>query len=186
MPIEFRTTINGEGASLKGVELSLQLPFNIFTDGIFGNFGIIGNVTLVESDVDYSITGPALALNAAGNPTGGAPEIFTQPLINLAKKSANGTIYYEDGKFSARASVAYRSGYIDGVSATRNIFEGYNSSLNVDASIRYQLTEEIELSLEGTNLTDDFRERWNDEGTRRNYENNHFGRVFMAGVRVKL
>src|SRR3546814_8860846 len=29
---EFRTTGNGPGASLKGVELSLQLPFSVFSD----------------------------------------------------------------------------------------------------------------------------------------------------------
>ena len=186
VPIEFRTSINGPGAKLKGVELSLQLPFSVFADGILGNFGVLGNVTLVDSDVDYTLATPATALNASGNPVSGPPTVFTRPLLDLAKKAANGTVYYEDGRFSARVSAAYRSSYLDSTSGNLNIFEGYKSMLNVDASLRYKLTDWIELSLEGTNLTDEYRERFVDDPTQRSYENNHFGRVFMAGVRVKI
>src|SRR5690606_26934408 len=112
--------------------------------------------------------------------------IYTEPLLGLSKKAANGTLYYEDDKFSARVSVAYRSGYLDGTSATNNIFEGYNSSMNVDASIRYEIMDSLEVSLEGINLTDDYRDRYTDLYEQRNYEYNHYGRVFMLGVRYKL
>src|SRR3546814_15772808 len=54
---EFRTTGNGPGASLKGVELSLQLPFSVFSDSL-RHFGVLGNTTFVKSDVDYDIRGP--------------------------------------------------------------------------------------------------------------------------------
>ena len=104
----------------------------------------------------------------------------------LAKNAANGTVYYEDGRFSARASVAYRDGYLDSTSGNLNIFEGYESIVNVDASIRYRLTDSLELSLEGTNLTDAYRTRFVNDPAPRGYENNHFGRVFMAGVRVQM
>ncbi|MEO5706363.1 MAG: hypothetical protein ABIT10_08655 [Alteraurantiacibacter sp.] len=92
----------------------------------------------------------------------------------------------EDDRFSARASIAYRDGYNDTVSGNLNVFEGYKSMMNVDASIRYQLTDEVELTLEGTNLTDEYRERFVDETAQRSYENNRFGRVIMAGVRVAM
>ncbi|MCL9998873.1 MAG: TonB-dependent receptor [Erythrobacter sp.] len=183
VPIEFRTNIDGEGGNLKGVEFQLNLPFSVFTEGFFSRFGVLGNVTLIESDVEYTLTGPAPALNGSGNPSGGAPEIFTRPLFDLAKKSANATIYYEDAKFSARASVAYRDDYIDGVSGTRNLFEGFGSSLNLDATLRYRINDKVELALEGTNLTDNYRERWVHDPARRNYENNHFGRVILVGAR---
>src|SRR3546814_20324381 len=49
---EFRTTVNGPGASLTGVELSLQLPFPVFSDSL-RHFGVLGNPTFVKSDVDY-------------------------------------------------------------------------------------------------------------------------------------
>src|SRR3546814_6484484 len=53
---EYRTTINGPGANLKGVELSLQLPFSVFYDSL-RHFGVLGNATFVKSDVDYAIRG---------------------------------------------------------------------------------------------------------------------------------
>ncbi|MCH1932527.1 TonB-dependent receptor, partial [Shewanella sp. A25] len=90
-------------------------------------------------------------------------------LYGLAKRAYNATLYYEQGKLSARASVAYRSGFIDAASATGNIFEGYNSSLNVDASIKYRVTEQLELSLEGINLTDDYLDRYVDKEAYRAY-----------------
>ncbi|WP_214645525.1 TonB-dependent receptor [Novosphingopyxis iocasae] len=186
VPIEFRTSVNGPGANLKGMELSLQLPFDVFFDGFLGNFGVLGNVTFVDSDVDYTLATPATALNGNGNPVSGPASVFTRPLLDLAKNAANGTVYYEDGRFSARASVAYRDGYLDSTSGNLNIFEGYESIVNVDASIRYRLTDSLELSLEGTNLTDAYRTRFVNDPAPRGYENNHFGRVFMAGVRVQM
>ncbi|WNO54820.1 TonB-dependent receptor [Stakelama saccharophila] len=166
---EFRTTINGPGASLKGVELALNLPFSIFSESL-RSFGVLGNLTLVDSDVDYTVNG----------------DVYTRPLLGLSKKSANGTVYYDDGTFSIRVSGAYREGYLTSTSGNSNIFEGYGSSFNLDAAIRYALTDQIELSLDGTNLTDDYRYRFVDDFARRNYENNHYGRVIMAGVRFKL
>ena len=186
VPIEFRTNINGEGATLKGIELSLQLPFSVFADGFLGNFGVLGNATFIDSDVDYSLATPATALSGAGNPVSGTPQVFTRPLIDLAKKAFNGTFFYEDELFSARISAAWRDGYLEGTSGNLNIFEGYSSQLNVDASIRYNLTEQVSLSLEGTNLTDEYRDRYVNDPAMRNYESNHFGRVIMAGVRVQM
>src|SRR3546814_10081167 len=70
---------------------------------------------------------------------------------------------YDDGTFSVRVSGAYREGYRTSTSGNANIFEGFASSFNLDAAIRYQLNEHIELSLDGTNLTDDYRYRWVDD-----------------------
>ena len=106
-------------------------------------------------------------------------------LLNLSKEAYNGTLYYEDAKFSARASLAYRSGYNDGVSGTGNIFEGYGPTTNLDASMRYKLTKDLELSVEGNNLLDTYRYRFTDATVQRNYENNHFGRTIMFGARWK-
>ncbi|MBR0550901.1 TonB-dependent receptor [Stakelama marina] len=166
---EFKTTINGPGASLKGMEIALNLPFSVFSDSL-RSFGVLGNLTLVDSKVDYTVN----------------KQVYTRPLLGLSKRSANGTIYYDDGKFSIRISGAYRSGYLTSTSNNKNIFDGYGSSFNLDAAIRYELTDQIELSLDGTNLTDDYRYRFVDDFARRNYEYNHFGRVIMAGVRFKL
>ena len=171
---------NGTGASLKGVEVSLQAPFT-FLPGPLSNFGGIANATFVDSDATYEVSGPAVA-------PGGAliSETRNATLFGLSKKAFNATLYYEDSKFSARVSGSYRSGFIDANSGTGNIFEGYASTVNVDASVRYRITEQLEISLEGINLTDEYRDRWTDIDTRRNYEYNHFGRTVLAGARFKM
>lgn len=171
---------NGQGGSLKGVELAIQTPFS-FLPGFWSNFGGIANATFVDSNVTYRVTGPAVT-PGGGNP---ASEVDAT-LYGLAKRAYNATLYYEDGKFSARASVAYRSGFIDAASATGNIFEGYNSTINVDASVKYRVTDQIELSLEGINLTDDYRDRYVDKAANRTYEYNHFGRTIIFGVRYRM
>jgi len=171
---------NATGGSLKGIELGLQGPFR-FLPGFLSHFGGIANATFISSTVQYHVTGPAIV------PGGGNPgSDVNATLYGLAKRAYNATLYYDDGRFSARASIAYRSGFIDNASATGNIFEGYNSITNVDASIRYKLTHHLELSLEGTNLTDAYRDRYVDLQSDRNYEYNHFGRTFMFGARFTM
>jgi len=174
------TTGNGTGASLKGAEIALQAPFR-FLPGFLSNFGGIVNATFVDSSAVYTQQGPATT------PGGSLPPVTVEnTLYGLSKKQFNGTLYYEDSKFSARASVSYRDGFTDAGSATGNIFEGYDAITNVDASVRYKLTDYLEVSVEGTNLTDAYRGRWVDISARRNYENNHFGRTFLVGARIKM
>ncbi|RSV32091.1 TonB-dependent receptor [Sphingomonas sp. ABOLE] len=177
---QISTITNGTGASLKGMEVSFQTAFR-FLPGFLKNFGMIANATFIDSDAAYTQSGPAIA------PGGALVAVTrTETLYGLSKRAYNGTLYYEDQKFSARGSVSYRGPYIDGGSGTGNIFEGYNSSLNVDASIRYKITPNVEVSLEGTNLTDDYRDRYTDLDANRNYEYNHFGRTILIGARFKM
>ncbi|MEO7468056.1 MAG: TonB-dependent receptor, partial [Sphingobium limneticum] len=172
--------VNGTGASLKGIELSVQAPFT-FLPGFLSHFGGIVNATFVDSSANYTVSGPAIV------PGGGnIASVRNATLFGLSKRAFNGTLYYEDAKFSARVSASYRSGYIDQNSGTGNVFEGYNSTVNVDASVRYKLTEGLELSLEGINLTDDYRDRYTDLDANRNYEQLHFGRTIQLGARFKM
>lgn len=184
--------VNGTGASLKGLEVALQTTFR-FLPGFLKNFGAIANATFIDSSATYLVQGPTVnpcvrPANPAAACTFG-PNVSstrTTTLFGLSKRQYNGTVYYEDKKFSARGSISYRGPYIDQNSATGNIFEGYNSIINVDASIRYRLTDNLEVSLEGTNLTDAYRDRYTDVDANRNYEYNRFGRSFFAGARVKF
>lgn len=167
---EFRTTTNGEGATIKGIELGLNLPFSAFASGALEHVGVLGNVTYVDSSQDVNFGGT----------------IFQTTFPGVSKYSANGTVYYDDGRFSVRVSGAYRSDYNTGNSGNGNFLEGFSSSFNLDASIRYKVTDNVELLIDGNNLTDDYRYRWTDDTARRNYENNHFGRVIMVGARIEM
>lgn len=175
------TTVNGSGATLKGWELAAQVPFSAFTEGFLGRFGVIANATFISSNATFNLQGPAVAV-------GGALQNVTvvNTLSNVSKQAYNGTIYYDDGKFSSRIMVSYRSRYHEGSSGTGNLLEGYGGMTNLDASIRYKLNDHVELSVEGNNLLDTYRYRFTDWTADRNYENNHFGRTLLFGARVKL
>jgi TonB-dependent receptor len=184
--------VNGTGASLKGVELSLQAPFT-FLPGFLSNFGGIVNATFVDSSAVYTVAGPSVtACVPPANPATACafgPNVSatrTSTLFGLSETAYNAVLYYEDDRFSARVSGSYRGPYVDANSGTGNVFEGYNSAINFDASVRYKITEWVEISLEGLNLTDDYRDRYTDLDANRNYEYNHFGRTFLAGARFKL
>jgi iron complex outermembrane recepter protein len=176
-----RTTVNGSGATLKGIELAAQIPFSAFTEGFFGNFGILANATFIDSDATFNLQGPAIV-------SGGALQNITvnNTLSNVSKKAYNGTLYYDDGKFSARGMLSYRGRYHEGASGTGNLLEGYGATTNLDASVRYKFTETLEISLEGSNLLDTYRYRFADFEADRNYENNHFGRTILFGARLKI
>lgn len=174
------TTVNGTGAKLKGIELAAQIPFKIFTEGFLGNFGIIANATFIDSDATYTLQGPATA------PGGALVNVDrTAALANVSKQAFNGTLYYDDGRFSARVMGTYRGRYHEGASGTGNLLEGYGSMFNLDASMRFKLTDWVELSVEGNNLLDTYRYRYTDIDANRNYENNHYGRNILVGARFK-
>ncbi|MGX7927791.1 TonB-dependent receptor [Tsuneonella sp. HG094] len=174
--------VNGTGATLKGVELAAQIPFSAFTEAAFiKNFGVLANATFITSDADYTVQGPSVV-------PGGSNVTATRnaTLFGVSKRAYNGTLYYDDGRLSARVSASYRSRYIDANSGTGNVFEGYGATTNIDASLRYKLFEWLELSVEGNNLTDEYRYRYTDFDADRNYENNHFGRTILFGARMKI
>lgn len=171
-PWEIRTLENGPGGKVKGFEFGFQMPFAVFTESVpvLRNMGMIGNYTFVDSDRDYTF----------------GSETITERMFGLSKHSYNFTLYYENDKFSARASAAYRSDYLTGTSGTGNVFEGYDGTFNVDASMSYKFNDNWEATLEALNLTDDYQDRWNDINTYRRYEYDHTGRTYKLGFRYRF
>lgn len=181
------TTVNGSGATLKGWEVAAQIPFKVFTEGFFGNFGVIANATFIDSNANFNLQGPITVARQANGSLGALTSVaLTNTLSNVSKRAYNGTFYYDDGTFSGRVMVSYRGRYHEGASGTGNLLEGYGATTNLDASLRYKLTEWLELSVEGNNLLDTYRYRFTDFDADRNYENNHFGRTFLFGARMKI
>ncbi len=175
------TTVNGSGAKLNGWELAAQVPFSAFSEGFLKHFGVIANATFISSNATFNLQGPAIA------PGGALQNVaVTNTLSNVSKQAYNGTLYYDDGKFAARVMLSYRGRYHEGSSGTGNLLEGYGATTNLDASVRYKVSEWLELSVEGNNLLDTYRYRFTDWDADRNYENNHFGRTILVGARVKM
>ena len=88
------TPINGQGGSIKGMELTLSMSSELLTNKAVKGFGLIVGGAYTDSSVQ---------------PWG--PGNGTAPISGLSRKVANATFYYEHGGFSARLSEHYRSDY---------------------------------------------------------------------------
>lgn len=164
--------LNSDGGDLKGFELNLQQPFS-FLPSFWSNFGVIANYTYVDSSIKYPTS------TVAGAPTVNAT------LVGLSKNAANMTLYYEAPTWSVRGSLAYRDGYLTQVPGSDgNSVQGTNETLNVDMQASWNIRENLRLSLEGVNLTDEFNEQY--VGNNRLNVYTHSGRQFIAGLRYNF
>jgi TonB-dependent receptor len=169
---DFNLPANTPGGPLQGFEIMYQQPFS-FLPGFWSNFGTILNYTGVKSEIDY--------LNAAGAVTA------TDDLTGLSKSAYNATLYFDNKKFSARVSAAYRSEYLTTVPGRdNNNVEGTAETLNVDFQTSYVVNDNFTVSLEALNLTDEFQDQWVDgPGDRLSYYH-HQGRQLYLGARFKF
>ena len=164
------TPVNTEGGPLKGFEINWQQPFT-FLPGKWANFGTLFAYTRVYSKIDY-VTSPT-------NQT-----IIREDLIGLSPESWSGTFYYDGPKFDARVSASYRSAFLQRVPGqNNNDVEGKNSTLNVDFKLGYKLTEQLELTFEGSNLTDEFNDQFIGRDRNSPVVYHHTGRQLMFGAR---
>lgn len=170
----FNLPTNTPGGELQGLEVSYQQPFT-FLPGVWSDFGAILNFTYVDSDVKYLDSSGAVVMETT--------------LSGLSKRSANATLYFDNGVFSARVSAAYRDEYlaVGGVPGRNgNDVEGVAETLNVDFSTSWSITDSLELTLEALNLTDEFEDQWVDSlGNRLSYYH-HTGREYFLGARYKF
>jgi iron complex outermembrane receptor protein len=171
------TPVNTPGGNLKGAEVSFQQPF-VFLPAPFNNFGTILNYTYVTSSIKYVDTNV---------PVGAPVSYITNTLLNLSKNAANATLYYDNGTWSARVSGAYRSPYLTAVpGANLNDVEGTKQTINVDFASSWNVTENLQVTLEALNLTNQFQYQYVDSnGNRLNYYHQQ-GRDFLLGARYKF
>lgn len=163
--VEVTRNVNGAGGDLHGLELQYLRPFT-FLPGPFDRFGAVLNYTYVDSDVDYGAAG-------------------SNQLTGLSRHSYNATLYYEDERLSARVSLNGREKFLTQFPGRNgNDEEGRNSSLNVDAAVRYALSEQVSLTFDAINLTDEFVDQYVDSANRVSVYH-HTGREFLFGVRFR-
>jgi iron complex outermembrane receptor protein len=168
--------LNTPGGPLKGVEVNAQVPFT-FLPGFLRNFGALANYTRVTSRIDYVLAS-----------VNGVPTVTTTAnLIGLSKNTASGTLYYEDSKFSIRGTANYRDGFIRGIPASPGSdLQGNDSTLFVDASASFAVTENVKLIVEGTNLTDEQNRLYTDSVRQDTLFQTRIGRTVTVGVNFKL
>jgi iron complex outermembrane receptor protein len=167
---QFSVPTNTPGGKLTGYEINYQQPF-AFLPSFLSHMGVLLNYTGVKSSVNY--------LNGAGI------VVAHEDLTGLSRSSYNATLYYEDDRWSARVSAAYRDDYltrVPGSEAGTNA-DGTAETLNVDASIQFTIDKHFKLTLEGVNLTDEYQDQFNDSVADRTSFYHHTGREYILGAR---
>lgn len=167
----FNIPVNTPGGPLKGVELTYQQGLR-FLPAPFDNMGVILNYTYVDSEIQYR--------TAAGL------DSLRTDLTGLSKNAYNGTIYYEDDRFSARVAAAYRDDYLTTVPGrNNNDIEGTRATLNVDFAATWKYSDSLEFFFEGVNLTDEFDDQYIDSIGDRLSTYTRTGREYYVGVRFR-
>lgn len=161
----FVRPVNGDGASIRGIELALQRDFT-FLPAPFDKLGFVGNITHASGRSNVLIEGTSMELD----------------LFQLSKWTSNATLYYETPRWGARISSAYRAGYLDGPGGQGSIGSGYKASNNVDFAAHYNTQGGLRIVLEGVNLTDAPITQYNDITERRLTARTVSGRTFTLGV----
>ena len=161
----FVRPVNGDGASIRGVEVAVQRGFT-FLPAPLDKLGFVGNVTRAAGRSNVLIEGRSVMLD----------------LFQLSRWTSNATLYYETARWGARISSAYRSGYLDGGGSAGSVGTGYKASNNVDFAAHYNTASGLRIILEGVNLTDTPITQYADIVEKRLTARTVSGRTFTLGV----
>jgi len=105
-----------------------------------------------------------------------------KPFPGLSAHSGNFTLYFEQESWGARISAAYRSDYISDVSSNSDEDErGFHATTYVDFSAFYNISEQLKVTIEGTNLTNVREEQYSDSSDRL-YNTTENGSTFYVGA----
>jgi TonB-dependent receptor len=147
--------LNGSGASIDGFEVAFQRFFD-FLPSPFDGVGMQANYTHINNN---GITNQNVT-NVGGEGTtitGQAPDqVQVDKLEGLSDDSYTVIGMYEKGDFAARVAYSWRSEYLVTAIDCCVAYPIWNEDYGqVDASIRWHITDNFELSLQGSNLTNE-------------------------------
>lgn len=164
------TTILGEGGTIEGIELGAKLDFADYTDGFFRNFGLDANYTYAPSDSNDK--------DLAGNDI---------PFPDNSEQQYNLVGWFQSDQWQARLAWNWRSErFREGLTAGVN---GYQDSIGyLDAQVTYDVTEDVSVYVNGSNITGEIEEYYVDFGAGANqyWENNEFEARYTIGVRARF
>jgi len=171
----FSTPVNGEGAKIKGIELSATHAFSGLPShwdglGVSANYTFVDSTSLSESQV----TGEKL------------------PFPGLSEVSYNLAVFYEKFGISSRLAYNYRDERL-ATSTGSGVFPlvtpvYFDEYASLDASISYSFFVQddtaVAVYLSGSNLTDEYQRQSGEGGLNRNVSTFAWGPTYEAGVRI--
>jgi iron complex outermembrane receptor protein len=163
---------NAEDARVSGVELNLILNRLWFLPGILADFGVQGNLTVLDGHITIRDTANRRDLDQ---------------LPGQADFLANAAVFFERGPVRARLTYAHIGSYKTAVNATNPAADRTEAPFDqFDAQARIRVTPRVEVIGEVRNLTNE--ERLNLTGPNQDIARdiNRFGRQFWVGAAFTL
>lgn len=130
--------LNGDRATVRGVELSYEQAFVRLPGWLSGLF-VTGNLTLVDSEADYSRIGRNDDL----------------PLPDQADRIANVSVGWENDRFTVRVSGNYRDEQLDVVAGRPELDQVLTDYFSVDLNLRWNITKRWQAYFDASNLNDE-------------------------------
>ena len=141
--VNVRGPINGEGAKLYGAEVAFQRYFD-FLPRPFQGLGIQTNATYVKNNG---------VQNPNGIVSGASTTLPVDQIEGLSKYAFNVTGLYDSGPLGMRVAYNWRSKFLIAAVDCCTFLPNYQQAAGyLDASVRYALTANFELSLQAQNL----------------------------------
>lgn len=136
---DFTQSRNGESVDVYGFEIAIQKKLD-FLPGFLSNFNVFANYTFTDSKAK-GIT----------NEDGDVRDDLGLP--RTAPHMINGSLSWENDKFSARLSANFTSDYLDEIGG--NEFEDayYDKQFFLDFNASYKITPQFRIFAEANNLT---------------------------------
>ncbi|WP_129778600.1 TonB-dependent receptor [Peristeroidobacter soli] len=166
VPIPTSRRINGEGGEISGIELLYQQKFD-FLPAPFDGLGLQSTYSYIDSQTPFrdGRTGETL------------------PIPGLSQNNVNLVAIYEKGPFGLRLAYNWRDEYFDsiGVNGGGVYFDSYD---DLALTVRYDISDAINLSFEAANLLDTELVRYNSVPEALN-STQQYGRIYSLTVRAR-
>ena len=147
---DYRRPINGPGTDISGLELNLQVPFSLLPS-FWSGFGFDASYALSKAVARYPLDDGTVSL----------------PPLGLSRHVFNGALWYRGSRFEAGVSLRARSRYLTLVPGNNdNDREGVNASAIVGAWASWQMNNQLTVSLDANNLTNEAFDKFVDQSNR--------------------
>jgi len=179
-------SINGKGGNLRGIELTANLPFRMFTSWLDG-FGMTLSHSLTSSSVKMPTAGFVTPVNEAVF----ASQVAEIGLPGLSKKVTSARLYFEKNGWQLGYAAYKRSDFIGEILDYRSDaqFTYIRAETIVDAQVGYEFQEGwlkgLSVLAQGHNLSNTpFREFTKDRSIITNQV--VYGKTYRLGVNYKF
>ena len=153
------TQVSDDTSNLTGLEITATHAFD-YLPGFLSGFGGKFSYNFADSDFEFEDGhgGDGVAFDSSGNPTPLLGLLPPAGLWGLSRHTSATQVYWQNARFHAQMIYKARSQYFQGygrdTGARIRYVDDYNT---VDLRMRYDVTDAIELTLEGINLLNEPR-----------------------------